>query len=193
MATISEFYAADRGIWRKWLEKNHATAGNVWLIIYKKDSGTPSVVYAEAVEEALCFGWVDSKPNKRDEKSFVLYFAARKPKSPWSKINKERVARLIKDKKIHASGLAKINAAKKDGSWSVLDSVEALIMPDVLKKRFNKNKKALTHFEAFPPSVKKAIYQWVQSAKTEETREKRITETVTLAAKNVRANQWRGK
>jgi uncharacterized protein YdeI (YjbR/CyaY-like superfamily) len=175
-----------------WLEKNHATAGSVWLIIYKKDSGTPSVVYAEAVEEALCFGRVDSKPNKRDDKSYVLYFAARKPKSPWSKINKERVARLIKEKKMHAAGLAKINAAKKDGSWSVLDSVEALIMPGELKKVISKNKKALTHFEAFPPSVKKGIYQWIQSAKTDETREKRITETVNQAEKNIRANQWRG-
>lgn len=174
------------------MEKNHATAGNVWLIIYKKESGTPSVVYAEAVEEALCFGWVDSKPNKRDDKSYILYFAERKPKSPWSKINKERVARLIKEKKMHAAGLAKISAAKKDGSWSMIDAIEALIMPDALKKAFSKNKKALTHFEAFPPSVKKAIYQWVQSAKTDETRDKRIVETVTQAAKNVRANQWRG-
>ena len=121
------------------MEKNHARAGSVWLIIFKKDSGTPSLVYAEAVEEALCFGWVDSKPNKRDDKSFALYFAARKPKSPWSKINKERIARLIKEKKIHPSGLAKINAAKKDGSWTALDTIEALIMPDSLAKAFSKN------------------------------------------------------
>jgi len=193
MAAILEYYASDRQSWRKWLEKNHARAGSVWLIIFKKDSGTPSLVYAEAVEEALCFGWVDSKPNKRDDKSFALYFAARKPKSPWSKINKERIARLIKEKKIHPSGLAKINAAKKDGSWTALDTIEALIMPDSLAKAFSKNKKALKFFEAFPPSVKKALYQWVQSAKTDATREKRIAETITKAAQNIRANQWRGK
>ena len=76
-----EFYAQDRKTWRTWLKKNHTRTKNIWLVIYKKESGVASVYYNDAVEEALCFGWIDSKPNKRDDKSFVLYFAQRKPKS----------------------------------------------------------------------------------------------------------------
>jgi uncharacterized protein YdeI (YjbR/CyaY-like superfamily) len=91
----NSFYAKDRKAWRKWLEKYGEKQSSVWLLIYHKKSTTPSVYYDEAVEEALCFGWIDSKPNKRDEESFYLFFAQRKPKSNWSKINKERVERLI--------------------------------------------------------------------------------------------------
>ncbi len=147
--------------------------------------------YDEAVEEALCFGWIDSKPNKRDGESYYLFFAPRKPKSVWSKINKERVARLIENNQMTPAGRAAIDVAKKNGSWTVLDAIEELTMPAVLNKAFAGSKTALKNFEAFPPGVKKGIYQWIISAKTEPTQTKRITETVTLAANNIRANQWR--
>jgi uncharacterized protein YdeI (YjbR/CyaY-like superfamily) len=186
-----EFYANSRSAWRQWLQKNHQAQTSIWLVIYKKDSGVPSLTYEEAVEEALCFGWVDSKPNKRDEKSYLLFFAVRKPKSVWSKINKTRIKKLQAAGLMMPAGLAKIEAAKKDGSWTVLDAIEELMMPDDLGKAFRNNQTASDFFNAFPPGVKKGIYQWIISAKREETRSKRIAETVALAQKNIRANQWR--
>ncbi len=189
----NEFYAKDATAWRRWLAKNHDRAKNVWLIIYHKKSKTASVKYPEAVEEALCFGWIDSKPNKRDEESFFLFFTARKPKSVWSKVNKERIARLTKENRMAPPGLAAIERAKKDGSWTTLDAIEALLMPEMLRKAFSKSKKGLANFEAFPSSVKKSLYQWVEAAKTKETKTKRIKEIVTLAARNIRANQWKKK
>lgn len=188
---IPEFYAKDRASWRRWLEKNHASAKNVWLLIHKKSSPRSSVTYVEAVEEALCFGWIDSKPNKRDEHTYVQFFSERKAKSVWSKINKGRIKQLIKDGRMTAAGLAKIEQAKADGSWKTLDTIEELIMPVGLQQAFKKNKKAAGNFAAFPPSVAKAIYHWIISAKTDATRNKRIAETVEQAALNLRANQWK--
>ena len=161
--------------------------------MYKKASGKPTLTYDEVVEEALCFGWIDSKPNKRDEESHFRFVSPRKPKSPWSALNKKRIEKLTRENKMAAAGLQKIGAAKKDSSWSFLDKIEALEMPLALKNAFAKNKKALAHFDQFPASVKKQLFHWVESAKTEETRLKRVTETVNLAAKNIRANQWKPK
>lgn len=189
----TEYYPKSRTEWRAWLQKNHATMQHVWLVMYKKYTGKPSLVYAEVVEEALCFGWIDSKPNKRDEESHFLYIAPRKPKSPWSALNKKRIESLLKEKKMMPAGMEKIEAAKRDGSWSALDKVEALEMPAELKKAFAKNKKAFAHFDRFPKSVKKQLFHWVGTAQTNPTREKRIAEIVTLAEKNIRANQWKPK
>lgn len=188
-----EFYAKNRAAWRKWLEKHHAKEPYVWLILYSKDSGTSSVTYAEAVEEALCFGWIDSKPNKRDAGSWFQFFCPRKPKSVWSALNKTRIKRLIEEGKMTPAGMAKIELAKQNGSWTALDAIEALEMPLALQKAFSKNKKALKNFETFPASAKKGIYQWVQSAKTEATRDKRVQETVSKAAEGKRANEWKKK
>jgi uncharacterized protein YdeI (YjbR/CyaY-like superfamily) len=180
-----------RAEWRKWLEKNHTRNEGVWLISYKKATGKPRVDYDESVEEALCFGWIDSKGNKLDDKRSMLWFAPRKAGTGWSKLNKERVARLIKAKRLAPAGLAKINAAKKDRSWNALDAVEALEIPSDLEEAFSKNETARGYFEAFPRSVKRAILEWISSAKKSETRAKRIEETVTKAEQNIRANQWR--
>jgi uncharacterized protein YdeI (YjbR/CyaY-like superfamily) len=191
--SLSSFYAKDRAAWRRWLKANHKKEKNVWLILHKKNSNTPSVTYVEAVEESLCFGWIDSVANKRDADSFLLYFAVRKSGGVWSKINKGRIERLIKDGLMMPEGQRRIDEAKDDGSWSKLDPIEDNKIPAVLKKALSKNKKALKHFEAFPPSARKHICQWVISAKREETLKKRIEETVTLAEKNIRANQWKPK
>ena len=180
-----------RSEWRKWLEKNHTRNEGVWLISYKKATGKPRVDYDESVEEALCFGWIDSKGNKLDDKRSMLWFAPRKAGTGWSKLNKERVARLIKAKRLAPAGLAKINAAKKDRSWNALDAVEALEIPSDLEEAFSKNETARGYFEAFPRSAKRAILEWISSAKKSETRAKRIEETVTKAEQNIRANQWR--
>lgn len=193
MQNFSEFYAASRKAWRKWLEKNHKKEKNVWLVIYKKDSGVPSLTYAEAVEEALCFGWIDSKPNKRDDKSYVQLFAKRNPKSKWSALNKKRVAQLIRDGQMTPAGMEMIELAKKTGTWNALDEVDKLTIPSDLQKAFDKNKKAFTNWNAFPPSARKGILEWISNAKREETRAKRISDTVSLAAQNIRANQYTPK
>lgn len=187
-----EFYAKDRKTWREWLELNHFQFQQVWLLLHKKSSPDNSVSYEEAVEEALCFGWIDSKPRKKDEHTFLLFFSRRKPKSVWSAINKKRLVKLIADGLMMPAGLASIEIAKANGSWTSIDDVEAMLMPDGLEKAFKKNKIASAYFNAFPPSAKKGIYQWISSAKTDATREKRLYETVRLAEKNIRANQWTG-
>ena len=177
--------------WRLWLEKNHGRAEGIWLISYKKATGKPRFEYAGAVEEALCFGWVDSKPSKLDEERSMLWFAPRKRGTGWSKPNKERVEKLIKTGQMHPAGLAKVEAAKQDGSWTALDAVEALEIPADLERALAVNPVAREYFEAFPRSVKRGILEWIVNAKRPVTRAKRIDETVTQAAKNIRANQWR--
>ncbi len=177
--------------WRRWLEQNHGRPEGVWLVSFKKGTGKPRFDYEEAVEEALCFGWVDSKPNKLDDERSMLWFAPRKPGTGWSKINKERVERLIAAGLMRPAGLAKVQAAKRDGSWAALDAIEALEIPDDLARQLRANKAARLNFAAFPRSVKRAILEWIVSAKKPETRLRRIQETVNAAAENRRANQWR--
>lgn len=188
---IQTFYAKSRKEWRKWLAKNHETEKAVWLIIYKKESGTPSVYYSEGVDEALCFGWIDSKANKRDEKSYYQYFAKRNPKSNWSKVNKEKVAKLIEQDLIQPAGYHMITLAKQTGTWTALDEVDNITIPEDLQQLFAKNKIAFEHWEAFSRSIKRGILEWILNAKKPETRQKRIEETVALAAKNIKANQYR--
>jgi uncharacterized protein YdeI (YjbR/CyaY-like superfamily) len=179
--------------WRAWLAKHHTRTEGIWLISFKKATGQPRMEYGEAVEEALCFGWVDSLPRKLDAERSMLYFAPRKPRTGWSKPNKERVAKLIHEKRMMPAGLAKVEQAKADGSWTKLDAVEALTIPDDLADALTKRPPACENFAAFPRSVKRGILEWILQAKKEETRARRIEETATLAAKNKRANQWRGK
>ena len=186
------FQALTRAEWRAWLEENHATSNGVWLVTFKKTSGQPHLGYEASVEEALCFGWVDSKPGKLDDQRSMLYFAPRKPSSGWSRPNKERVERLIAAGLMAPAGLRKIQAAKKDGSWTMLDAVEKLEMPNDLKRALEQYRLARTHWDAFPRSVKRGILEWITQAKKPETRAKRIEETARLAAENKRANQWRG-
>jgi uncharacterized protein YdeI (YjbR/CyaY-like superfamily) len=190
-APPNSIHPQSRAEWRKWLEENHMRTEGVWLISYKKATGKPRFDYAEAVEEALCFGWIDSKPAKLDEERSMLWFTPRKGGTGWSKLNKERVDKLINAGLMAPAGLAKAEAAKKDGSWNALDAAEALEIPPDLAKAFSKNKIAEGYFNEFPRSVKKAILEWISSAKRPETRAKRIEETVTKAEQNIRANQWR--
>jgi len=188
---IKTFYARSQKEWRKWLEKNHQSEKSVWLIIYKKESGKPSVYYTEAVDEALCFGWIDSKPNKRDAESYYQFFAKRNPKSNWSKINKAKIARLSAKGLITKAGIEAIETAKRSGTWTALDKVEAMTIPEDLQKAFDKNKTAFMYFDKFPPSSKRIILEWILNAKRTETRQQRITTTVELATKNIRANHYR--
>lgn len=149
--------------------------------------------YDDAVEEALCFGWIDSKPRKLDEERSMLWFAPRKARAGWSRPNKERVARLTAQGLMAAAGLAKVAAAKADGSWSALDAVEDLEIPSDLADVLASLPPAAENFDRFPRSAKRGILEWIANARRPETRQARVAETARLASRNERANQWKGK
>ncbi len=184
-------YVPDRQAWRAWLEEHHATARGVWLVYYKKGSGRPRVAHADAVEEALCVGWIDSRANALDTERSTQLFSPRKPHSPWSRLNKRRVEQLTAAGLMRPAGLAVVAAAKADGSWSAYDATEDLTVPGDLAAALAAASTAKAHFDAFPPSSKKNILWWIASAKRPETRAKRVAETVRLAAENKRANHDR--
>ncbi|WP_194777644.1 YdeI/OmpD-associated family protein [Pararhodonellum marinum] len=188
---IQAFHAKTRMEWRKWLEENHQSEKSVWLIIYRKESEIQSVYYPEAVDEALCFGWIDSKPNKRDENSYYQFFAKRNPKSNWSKVNKQKVDKLIAQGLMESAGTKMIEIAKQNGTWTALDEVDNLTIPDDLQELFSKNKPAFENWENFARSSRRGILEWIMNAKKAETRRKRIEETVSLAEKNIKANHYR--
>lgn len=177
-------YARDRACWRQWLEQNHQESIGVWLVYYKVKSGRPSVQYSEAVQEALCFGWIDSKVQSLDEVRYRQIFTPRKPKSVWSKLNKQYIEELIAQGQMTEAGLAKIAVAKQDLSWTSLDEIEALIIPEDLKQALALNDTANRCFRAFNNTAKKNILFWIQSAKRPETRLNRIEKTVTSSAQN---------
>lgn len=189
-AQQNSVHARSRAAWRQWLQKHHTRTQGLWLITYKKASGKPRMAYEAAVEEALCFGWIDSKVNKLDHERSMLWMAPRKAKTGWSKPNKERVERLIESGLIMPAGLAKIHVAKKDGSWNALDAVEALTVPPDLRQALAAYVHARKHFDAFPRSVKRGILEWILNAKKAQTRARRVEETARLANDNLRANQW---
>ena len=184
---IKIFHPATRKEWRRWLEKNHDKEKNVKLVIVRKNSDTPGIMYEDAVLEALCFGWIDSKANSRDEGSFFIHMARRSPKSKWSKPNRDRVAKLQKEGLIMPAGQHIIDLAKKSGTWKALEKTESLEIPDELQTLFNKNKTAFKNFQAFSPSARKIILGWIREAKRPETRANRIAKTVQFAAKNMKA------
>lgn len=191
MSEPVQFYVQTRAEWRAWLQANHASAKGVWLVFNKKTSGKPHLDYNEQVEEALCFGWIDSKPAKVDAQRSSLYFAPRKSGSGWSRPNKERLERMVAQGLVTAAGLRVVEAAKRDGSWEKLDGVEALEIPDDLGQALDKYPNAKSNFEAFPRSVKRGILEWIVQAKKSGTRARRVEETARLAEQNLRANQWR--
>lgn len=181
---LETFSATDRQEWREWLKKNHRNSTGVWLIYYKVKSGKPSIRYSEAVKEALCFGWIDSKVKSLDKERYMQIFTPRKLKSVWSKLNKQYVEELIEQGLMTDAGIKKIEAAKQNGSWNKLDKIEALIIPLDLKQALEANETAHRYFEKFSNTVKKNILFWVESAKRSETRSKRIEQTITAAAQN---------
>lgn len=180
-------HADDRAEWREWLDANHATARGAWLVTWRPGSGRASLEYDGAVEEALCFGWVDSTAGQVDDERRKLYFAPRKPRSAWAASNKARVERLIAEGRMAAPGLAAIERAKANGSWEVLDSVERLEVPDDLASAMQTRPPAAVNFAAFPPSARKMLLAWVALARRPETRAARITEIAEAAAQNQRA------
>jgi uncharacterized protein YdeI (YjbR/CyaY-like superfamily) len=178
--------AASRVEWRAWLAANHATSPGIWLVIHKKNSTEPSVTYDEAVEEALCFGWIDSLMNPLDETRYKQIFTPRKPKSVWSRPNKERVARMIDQGLMTPAGLAVIEVAQQNGTWTAYDSIAALELPEDFQAALSANPDAEKNWNGFSASVKKGILYFIQSAKRPETRAKHIARTVELAAQGIR-------
>lgn len=178
-------YFENRVGWRKWLEVNHAKENYVWLTIYKKGSSTSGVTLSEAVEEALCFGWIDGKIKRVDEDRFVSRFSPRKANSVWSKINKERAEKLIASGRMTAAGLTKIEEAKKTNHWNnTYTNLAKDEVPSDLKDALMKDKKAWGNFQSFANSYKNMYVGWINQAKTDETRLRRINKVVEQSLKN---------
>ena len=179
-----------RAEWRRWLRTHHRRNEGVWLVSWKVATGKPRMSYDEAVEEALCWGWVDSKPGRLDAERSMLWYAPRKAGSGWSAPNKARVERAIATGAMTRAGLRKVEQAREDGSWQLLDGVEALEVPPDLAAALAAHPLATANFAAFPRSVKRGILEWILQAKRPATRAARVEETARLANANERANQW---
>jgi uncharacterized protein YdeI (YjbR/CyaY-like superfamily) len=173
--------------WREWLHDNHHSSKGVHLVFYRVASDKESMRWEDAVQVAICYGWIDSTVRKIDEERRKQMFTPRKDKSVWSKLNKTYIEKLISANLMHESGLKKMAIAKKNGSWESLDAVESLEMPKDLKSAFAKNKKALTNYNAFSPSYRKSYLYWLNQAKREETRASRITQIIRLCEQNIKS------
>jgi uncharacterized protein YdeI (YjbR/CyaY-like superfamily) len=177
----------DRAGWRRWLEENHATATGAWLVAWRPSAGRGGVTYEESVEEALCFGWIDGQVAGVDEQRSRQYFAPRRPGSPWSSSNKERVERLTRAGLMAPAGLASVERAKADGSWSILDAANRLELPADLESALAARPPARANWDAFPASARRQMLGWIALAKRDETRAGRIEKTADAAQRNVRA------
>lgn len=188
---IETYYPTSRADWRKWLVKNHETKQSVWLLFYNKKSEKVSISWSDAVNEALCFGWIDSKKQTIDEFCYRQYYSKRKPNSTWSKINKEKIEQLVKNGLMSKSGLKSIEIAKQNGFWTILDEVEQLIVPKDLKEVLTSYNNAFEYFDSQSKSSKKMLLYWVASAKRPKTRQKRIEEISKLASNGQKPKQLR--
>lgn len=168
--------------WREWLRVNHATSGTVWLVMYKKTKAAGRLSYDCAVEEALCFGWIDSLPRAFDDDRTMILMSPRRKKSPWSALNKKRVGALIASGRMEPAGLERITQAKANGSWTILNDIDKLKVPADLAAALKKNPKANIAFRALAPSAKRGLLWWIKSAKSDATRAMRIATTVRKTA-----------
>jgi len=191
MKDAKDFCPNDRKEWRKWLRLNHKKKDSVWLIFYKKTSPNYNLSWSESVDEALCFGWIDSTKKTIDNASYKQYFSKRKVKSNWSKINKDKIENLIDQGLMEKEGYKSIEIAKENGSWTILDEVEDLVIPEDLQQVLTNHKGSTEYFESLSKSAKKGLLYWVASAKRQETRQKRILEIAENASKNLKPKQFR--
>jgi uncharacterized protein YdeI (YjbR/CyaY-like superfamily) len=183
---IEVFYPTSQEDWRKWLENNHLSKQSVWLVYYNKKSSKKSITWSESVDVALCFGWIDSKKIKIDEETSHQFFSKRKANGTWSKINKVKVEQLIEKGLMTEAGYKCMEIAKQNGSWTILDEVEELIIPEDLKAELNNRPTARDFIETLNKSSKKAILQWLVLAKRPETRETRIATIVDRAEQKLK-------
>lgn len=185
------FYPASKQEWRQWLHEHHAKKTSIWVICYKKETGIPTMSWSDGVDEALCYGWIDSTRRSIDKDSFMQFYARRKPKSTWSKINKDKVERLIAEGLMMPAGLEVIATAKKNGSWASLDVVEDLTVPKDLEKALKAHKGGMQFFAAQSKTMRKAMLHWLAQAKRPETRQKRIDEIAVNAGQGLRPERYR--
>jgi uncharacterized protein YdeI (YjbR/CyaY-like superfamily) len=191
--TIDAFPSVEvrgRGAWRAWLRRHHRSAPGVWLVYHKKASGVPTVTYEEAVQEALCYGWIDSLVRPLDARRYRQLFTPRKAGSTWSPANKRRVAQLVANRRMTRAGMAKIEAAQADGSWAALDAAETLTVPAELRRALAAEGDALRNFRGYAPSLRKAMLYWLSSAKRPETRARRLARLVAYAAGHTTAREF---
>lgn len=191
MQDVETFYPTSKQDWRAWLTENHTLKQSIWVIYYKKQANVPTISWSDAVDEALCFGWIDSTRRSIDSDKFIQFFTRRKPNSNWSKINKEKIERLIREGLMFRAGLESVERAKQNGSWTILDTVEELFIPEDLEIALEANPGAKEYFLSLSKSVKKMILYWVVSAKRPETRQNRINEVAVLAAQNLKPKHIR--
>jgi uncharacterized protein YdeI (YjbR/CyaY-like superfamily) len=189
LASLEQVYVPDRAAWRRWLAKQHGRSPGIWLVFDKKSSRPDRLAYGDAVEEALCFGWIDSLVRSIDDTRYVQLFTPRKPKSTWSRANKVRVERLLAEGLMAAAGLASLELAKANGSWESLDAVEAFVMPEELTTALAAVPGAAAKFASFSPSARKAYLHWISQAVRPETRSRRIQEVAVLAAAGRKTRQ----
>ena len=183
----NQLYITDRNEWREWLKKNYRNKQEIWLIYYKKHTGKPRIPYDDAVEEALCYGWIDTTVKRIDEDKYLQKFCPRKKGSMWSKLNKQRVEKMIRAGKMRKPGMDKVDEAKKNGEWDAAYAVKDDIhMPPGLKEALRKNRKAEENFYNFAPSYRRNYIRWVADAKRDETMNRRIKEVVERAEKNIK-------
>ena len=178
---METFYPTNKNEWRNWLQENHSLKQSIWLVYYKKATNKPSIAWSEAVDEALCFGWIDSIRKTIDEEKFIQFFSPRKSNGTWSKVNKQKIEHLIDNGLMSDAGYESIRRAKQNGSWTILDEVEELTIPKDLKEEFIKNPNSNEYYLSLSKSVQKAILQWLVLAKRPETRQKRIAHIVERA------------
>jgi uncharacterized protein YdeI (YjbR/CyaY-like superfamily) len=191
MKGVQEYCPHNRNDWRKWLELNHNKKEAIWLIFYKKKSPNYNLSWSESVDEALCFGWIDGVKRTLDTETYQQYFTKRKAKSNWSKLNKDKVKTLMEQGLMEDEGYKSVQIAKENGSWTFLDQVEALVIPEDLREEFVNHKGSMEYFDSLSKSIKKALLYWVVSAKRLETRQKRIIEIASCAGKNIKPKQFR--
>lgn len=171
--------------WEQWLDNNHTESSGVWLKLAKKDSGKASVSYQEALDVALCFGWIDGQKNKFDDEFWLQKFTPRRKASPWSAINREKATRLIEEGKMRPMGLQEIDRAKQDGRWdAAYQSQSKATVPDDLQAALDANPAAKAFFETLNSVNRYAILYRIQSVKKAETREKKIAQFVQMLAEN---------
>ncbi|CAN1568553.1 Bacteriocin-protection, YdeI or OmpD-Associated [Fimbriimonadaceae bacterium] len=188
MDRFEQVEVSSRAELRNWLSANYEQKDSIWLVTYKKVVPEKYVSYDDIVEEVICFGWIDSRISKLDAERSMLLISPRKRTSKWSKVNKDRVEKLEKLGLLLPPGIAKIEQAKRDGTWNALDEVESLSLPDDLVARLEAEPPARANFDAFPRSAKRGILEWILNAKGAETRQKRVQLTAIMAAENLRAN-----
>lgn len=187
----NSFCPSNKDEWREWLEKNHKKEESIWLIFYKKKSANFNLSWSQAVDEAICFGWIDSVKKSLDEERYIQYFTKRKPTSIWSKINKNKVETLTKQGLMSDAGLKCVRIAKENGSWTILDTVEKLIIPEDLEHKFQQYPNSKDYFQSLSVVIRKRLLYWVISAKKKDTREKRIGEIAEMAGKKLLPKNFR--